>query len=141
MDALKLIKKSQKKSLKIIISSAEDILRSIISDISKFKDSLPENFNQVVPAGYCYGFFFLSYKTIFEEEKKLQKQIKKSLKNIFGRRQGNLMYDYAQLKKEDNYFKLGFELSKKDMKQLENFEDAINIISYYSGKINVNTIK
>ena len=135
MDALKLIKKSQKKSLKIVINSTEDILRSIISDITKFKDSLPTNFNQVVPTGYFYGFFFFTYKSILEEEKALQKQIRKSLKSIFGRKQGNLMYDYAILKKDDNFFKYGLVLSEKDLKRLENYEDASNLISYYSGKI------
>lgn len=80
MDALKLIKKSQKRSFKIITNSAEDILRTTISDITIFKDSLPIDFNQVVPTGYFYGFFFFSYKTIIETEKDLQKQIKSLLK-------------------------------------------------------------
>lgn len=42
------------------------------------------------------------------------------------------MYDYVLFKKDDKFFKFGFELSEKDLNLLENYEDPTNLILYYS---------
>ena len=127
------IKRSQKK----VITSIEDIVRSILQDLSEYEDKLPIGFNDNVPSGYLYNFFYLSYKEILDSEQEIEANIKKSYKNIFSRKEAKILYEYSQLKMEDRYFRFGSYLAAQDHILFSENKNISLIFDYYKDSVDI----
>lgn len=120
---------------RLSFSEIEDNLKSILSNVSKFKNSLPSYFNQLVPIGYLYEFVNISAMGISKDSKQLKKHTKKILFNIFGRKEGDILIYRANMEKDDESYLLGKKFAKLDIELIEAGNAPIYLLKYYKGEI------
>jgi len=120
---------------RLSFSEIEDNLSLILENVKKFRNSLPSYFNQLVALGYLYEFVNISAMGISKDSKQLKKHTKKILINLFGRKEGENIISFANMKKNDEFYLIGKRFAQLDIELIETRNAPIYLFKYYKGEI------